>query len=95
MPVIDEKFILQQVESNVNNISSETVLIFPERGQIKVINETGRMIWDLIDGKSSIGVIVDQIEKNYSIPRSQAEIDVLSFINLFIERKIIKILSNK
>lgn len=95
IPVIEERVITQKVANNAQNLSSEMVLIFPERGEVKVINETGAFIWNLIDGMTSIGDIVSHLQKTYSISRLQAEKDALNFLNSLIEREIIKILPSK
>ena len=95
IPVIDENVIIQQVDSHDKNSSSETVLIFPQRGEIKVINETARVIWQLMNGKTSIGEIVRQLQQDYLITENQAEKDVMIFLNILIEKKIVRIIKKK
>jgi hypothetical protein len=60
--------------------AGETVLVLPERGQIKVLNEVGARVWALADGARDIGAIVDAVCDEYDVERARAETDTLLFI---------------
>ena len=69
--------------------SGEVVLVIPDRGTIKVLNEVGTSIWKLINGKRSIQEIVNNLCKTYNVDPADAEIDTLEFINeLWMEENI-------
>ena len=67
----------------------EAVLVMPQKGQVKVINEVGAVVWELIDGKRDIGHIVDEVCSQFDVDRAAAEADTLNFISELIKREII------
>jgi|OpeIllAssembly_1097287.scaffolds.fasta_scaffold2821185_1 hypothetical protein len=72
---------------------NEGLLIYPEQGQIKVVNNIGARIWTLLDGQTSIQEIAIKITDEYQVDLSDAEADTLEFlINLF-DRNLIKLRS--
>ncbi len=95
IPVIIEEFIVQKISEQNKNDIQEIILIFPKRGEIKVVNEVAGEICNLIDGKTSIREIVDHLYHVYQIPRSQIEEDVQAFLNQLANKKVIKINENK
>lgn len=67
----------------------EAVLVMPQKGQVKVINEVGAVIWELIDGKRDVGQIVEQVCSQFEVDRVSAEMDTLGFISELIKREIV------
>lgn len=61
-------------------IDGEAIVVLPERGEVKVLNEVGSVIWELIDGSSSIDEISKKICKKYEVTEKTARSDVLSFL---------------
>jgi hypothetical protein len=72
---------------------AEGILILPERGQIKVVNEIGARIWSLIDGHSSIQDIALKITDEYQVSLVEAQRDTLDFVNELQERGLVMQLS--
>jgi hypothetical protein len=67
----------------------EGILILPERGQIKVVNEIGARIWSLIDGQSSIQDIASKITDEYQVGLEDALRDTLVFMKELEERGLV------
>ena len=67
----------------------EAVLVMPQKGQVKVINEVGAVVWEMIDGKREVGQIVDEVCSQFDVDRVAAEADTLNFISELIKREII------
>ena len=61
-------------------INGEAVIVLPDNGQVKVINEVGARIWELIDGKLTIRQISEVIYDEYEIDQEQAGRHTLEFI---------------
>lgn len=61
-------------------VDDEAVLVLPERGQVKVVNQVGARIWELLDGRRSVREIAAQICAEYQVDLSQAEADTLEFL---------------
>ena len=70
-------------------VDGEAVLVLPEKGKVKVLNEVGATIWELIDGKRSIQAIVAEICQEFEIDENTAQEDTLAFIDALIEREIV------
>jgi len=60
--------------------AGETVLVLPERGQVKVLNEVGARVWALVDGSRDIAAIIDAVCDEYEVERERAEADTLIFV---------------
>ena len=67
----------------------EAVLVMPQKGQVKVFNEVGAVIWELIDGKRTIEIIIEEIVSQFDVDPFTAESDVLNFISELYKREIV------
>ena len=75
-------------------IDNEVVLVLPKQGKVKVLNEVGGAIWELVDGQRSIHQITDEICTQFEIDQSTAEADALKFFADLIEREMVTLSSN-
>jgi hypothetical protein len=73
--------------------SNEGLLIYPEQGQIKVVNEIGARIWTLIDGQNDIQEIAMKITQEYQVDIYDAQADTLEFLSNLFDRNLIKLRS--
>jgi len=100
--VDEDKLILRSIPMKMGNIliekiietktgNTEAIIILPEKGEVKVINEVGYEIIELIDGKQSLQNIIDHLRGIYDIPDDQITEDVLSFIDILKQKGIIKL----
>jgi hypothetical protein len=60
-------------------VDNEAVLVLPNLGKVKVLNEVGARIWALADGKRSLRQIAAQLCAEYQVEQAQAEADTLAF----------------
>ena len=58
----------------------QATIVLPSRAEVNVLNEFGSAVWDAIDGKSSLGDILERLLPEYDISREQAEADLLEFV---------------
>lgn len=72
-------------------VDNEAVLVLPNKGEVKVLNEVGAFIWSQVDGERSIGVIARMVCKEYEADIKVAESDTLVFINDLVERGVVNI----
>jgi len=72
-------------------IDDEAVLVLPEQGQVKVLNEVGARIWDLADGSRTVRDIVAAICAEYEVEPAQAEADTLDFVAELVERGVVSL----
>jgi len=86
-----------KTENVVYRKVADEVLLIPICGdvadmkRIYVLNEVGDFIWEHIDGKRSIGDILDAILERYEVSREEAEGDLKDFIKTMAERNLIEV----
>ena len=61
-------------------IDGKAVIITPEEGVVKVLNDVGSRIWELADGTHSLREIAATIYDEYDTDLKQAEDDVVEFV---------------
>jgi len=57
--------------------------------QLFSVNESGKIIWDKLDGKTSLIQIIQSLADQYSTPGEEMEKDVRGFIGELLRRKMI------
>lgn len=70
-------------------MENETIVVLPEKGQVKVLNDVASQVWKMLDGSNSIQQIVKQISDDYEIAEESIRDDVLEFVNALLEREMI------
>ena len=61
-------------------LEHEAVVVLPDKGQVKVLNEVGAQIWMLADGSHTVREIVSAVCREYDVPPTEAEADTLKFL---------------
>ncbi len=80
------KSILSQSSSIVTRKTGNEYVLVPitdniaDMNSVYTLNETGAFIWEKINGKRSIEEIIKALTDEYDIDSSEAEKDVLSFV---------------
>ena len=77
-------------------IADETIIVpirdtVGDLDSIYTLNEVGTTIWQLIDGQTSGGEILEVICKEYEVAPEDAKIDVVEFLSSLEEAGLIKI----
>jgi hypothetical protein len=72
-------------------LENEAVVVLPEQGKIKVLNETGARIWSMADGRRSVREIAAQLAAEYNLPQADAEADTLAFISELMAKGVLKL----
>ena len=74
-------------------VDNEAVLILPEQGQVKVLNEVGSRIWELMDGCHTIKEISVLIGEEFDVDSVTPERDILEFTAEILNKGIVDIVS--
>lgn len=80
-------------------INGQAIVIFMEdegkkrESKISVFNSVGSHVWTILNGKKTVGQIVDSITGEYDIAYKKAEEKIIQFLLNLSERKLI-IISN-
>jgi coenzyme PQQ biosynthesis protein PqqD len=81
--------VVGRVLENKEPGKTEAVIVLPDKGQVKVLNEVGTRIWSLIDGKRSVSDIIRMIVQEYQVSQKDAENDTLEFLAALNEKGVI------
>ena len=66
------------------------VLVSPTKGKVRVLNEIGTIIWQMLDGNHTIFDIEQKIVQQYEVPSTQASADVQSFLSELEEKGLLE-----
>jgi hypothetical protein len=69
-----------QVNVQGRRLENEAVLVLPDKGEVKVLNDVGARIWSLADGRLTVRDIVATICAEYQVTPAEAEADTMAFI---------------
>ena len=61
-------------------LEKEAVLVYPDTGDVIVINDVGAEIWSLADGRRTVRDIVAAVRAKCAMTSAEAEADALAFI---------------
>lgn len=70
-------------------MDNEQILLNLENGDYFGLNEIASDMWELIDGCNDLHEIVHKLSEKYDVEKSVLEADVIDFIKVLIEKKII------
>jgi len=70
-------------------IDHQAVLVMPDEGKVKVLNQVGAFIWDKIDGILSLSDLIELISTTFEIQPEQAAIDLNEFLQELKQKNMI------
>ena len=70
-------------------IDNGAVLVSPESGDVRVLNDVGTTIWQLIDGKNNVGQIEAYLQEKYNVPLSKLRADLDAFFTELSQRNLL------
>jgi hypothetical protein len=70
-------------------LEREAVLVLPDAGKVKVLNEIGARIWALADGSRTVDEIARQLCTEFVVEISQAQADTQAFIDQLVQRQML------
>ena len=65
-------------------LDGEAVVVLPEQGRVKVLNEVGARVWILADGSRTVADIIEMLAGEYAADPATIERDVLAFLTQLI-----------
>ncbi len=94
--MLDSEAVLKRKELVSHELTEENQLALfdSEHGKLIIMNELGRVVWSMLDGETSLDVIVHEIAEHVSgapnVERVRAE--VLEFAEQLLSRGAVQIL---
>ena len=70
-------------------VDDEMVIVRPSDGQIRVLNDIGSFIWQLLDGRRTISDLACLVRTEYEVSQREAEDDIRLFLAPLIQDGIV------
>lgn len=70
-------------------LDDNAVVVSPRKGEVRVLNRTGTIIWQLLVDGNSPTDIEDYLVKNFQVSHRDAKSDLQVFFNDLTERGVI------
>ncbi|MCA9937044.1 MAG: PqqD family protein [Anaerolineales bacterium] len=75
-------------------LDGEVVLVSPRAGKVRVLNEVGSALWQLLDGKRTVGEMQAYLVRHYDVMPAQAAADLDTFLQDLAARGLIQLTSH-
>ena len=72
------------------SLDDGTVIINPEQGDVKVLNDVGARVWELVDGERSVSQIAQEITLDYEVSFEDANKDLQNYLNVMIDQGLLQ-----
>jgi hypothetical protein len=72
------------------SLDDGTVIINPEQGDVKVLNNVGARVWELVDGQRSVSQIAQEITQDYEISLDEANKDLQDYLKVMIGQGLLQ-----
>lgn len=73
------------------DVSGMAVLMSMDSGKFIELNETGRAVWNLTDGDSSVGSIVDALSQQYEVAPETCLQEVVDLYRQLQEQGLVEV----
>lgn len=70
-------------------VDHEFVLILLDKNQVKVLNEVGSRVWELLNGERSVEIIASVLVEEFEVDIRQSLDDVLVFLEELKQKEIV------
>jgi hypothetical protein len=70
-------------------IEDQTLILKLDTGRAGLLNKVGSQVWELMDGRRSLGEIVEAVGRAYDVDRLRVEGDVTAFVQALLERDML------
>ena len=72
-------------------VDGEAVLVLPDKGEVKVLNEVGARIWELVDGTLTIAEIAELLTQEFEVDIQKAQNDAVIFLLQLEQKGVVKL----
>jgi hypothetical protein len=69
----------------------EAVIVLADQGEAMVLNESGTLLWNRIDGRRRIRELSEELAVHFGLTPAEAETDTVDFINCLLGAQAIQL----
>lgn len=70
-------------------IEGEAVLVHPAQGKVRVLNQVGSRLWELMDGKRTTADLANLLVAEYQVDPAQAQAHTVAFCTDLLGRGLL------
>jgi len=59
--------------------------------ELYTLNDSGKAIWDRLDGKKTLSTIIEELITEFDAEKNELEMDVIGLVNELVKRKMLVI----
>ena len=85
------KYPLKSQHTASRIIEGEAVIVIPQEGLARILNQVGSRIWELMDGGRTVADIVEIISREFEVSPEEAREDILDFLRELENKKMVLI----
>jgi hypothetical protein len=67
----------------------QATVVLPDGAEVNVLNETGSLVWESIDGKRTLRQILEDVLREYDANPQQVEKDILEFVAALRQHRMV------
>ena len=90
-----DKFYMPSEDVVAREIEGELIIVPLVAGigdmedELYTMNETGKAIWDRLDGKKKLKDVLGELSTEFEAPEEEIEQDLIGLVNELVQRKIL------
>lgn len=72
-------------------IEGEAVIVVPQEGLVRTLNEVGAFIWNMADGKHAVKDMIEKVSEEFEADKKEATKDLLDFVMELESKGMVKL----
>jgi len=76
---IDGQLIIVPIGAGIGDLEDE----------LYALNDTARVVWAKLDGARTVGLVVDELAREYSAPADEIDADVVGLLEELLKRRMV------
>ena len=72
-----------------SDVAGEVVMMNITTGNYASFNETGNVVWYILDRAKTVQIIIDELALAHKVTPEQCQTDLLPFLEKLVDRKIL------
>ena len=85
-----ESIIVRKIGIIASDMDGETVMMNVDTGKYYNLGKTGGTIWSLVENPIKVKNLIEKLMEDYNVTKEQCEKDVLPFLHIIYQRKLIE-----
>lgn len=91
MEILPNHIITRNEEPLSSEIDGERVMMSIEQGKYFGLNTVGSFIWEVLEQKPTLELLLEEVEKKYEVDASTCKTETIAFLKQLLDKHLIKI----